>query len=578
MSAFIPGLIVATDNDQRNLREAIEAGDGAFATHQVSPEFYQQSKSNRVSIYMTHLDEIIDKSGLTRLNSTSINATVVYLNWRLPNLFSEIRRLRNSVLISDELTQIEQVTNAIFELTALNRSMTEEINYLMQQSNSPEIRDSLKSQQVTMNTAIQELIRIVNKDFTPSTVNLAYLNAVTAFVAGSITANQNLGVNIRDEMKSIEYSMLLHLALITFTLSAALFLGYRFIMAMVPPLTAVTKTIEALAENSFPSLPQRSSRSDEIGNLNRATYKLFGLLDERRSLLDARVVMAEKEKRAAKISQLNEEFRSSSLDVISVLSSAAEQLRSTAGDMSQHASDTTNQVVAVAGAAETVTISINSVAEASIDLVDSLKKVSSKVDASKQITQSAVIEAEEGRKQINELSLAADKIGTIIGLINTIASQTNLLALNATIEAARAGEAGRGFAVVAGEVKSLAAQTAKATDEIASQIVAMQTATINAVKTIDNITQTIKKMDLVSSEIGEAVKNEKKSTDEISQSIAQASASTNSVSHNINTVTLAVNQTSSAAIEVLYAADSLSERTVEMSRQIDSYLDQVAKA
>ena len=241
------------------------------------------------------------------------------------------------------------------------------------------------------------------------------------------------------------------------------------------------------------------------------------------------------------------DFESNIGAVVGSVSAASTEMQSTAESMAATAEETNNQASAVAAASEQLTSSVN--------------EISQQVSRSAGISKNAVIEAERSNEMIQGLSEAANKIGQVVGLITDIASQTNLLALNATIEAARAGEAGKGFAVVASEVKNLASQTAKATDEISEQISSIQSATSDSVKAIQGITSTI-------NEISEI-------TTSISASVEEQSAATQEVTANITGVTTASAETGEAATQVLDAARELSQQSEHLGTQVDDFLIEI---
>jgi methyl-accepting chemotaxis protein len=216
------------------------------------------------------------------------------------------------------------------------------------------------------------------------------------------------------------------------------------------------------------------------------------------------------------------------------------------------------------------------VASATEELASSVREISSQVQASNRIAASAVTQADETDSRINALSQAASRIGDVIKLITSVAEQTNLLALNATIEAARAGEAGRGFAVVAQEVKALAAQTAKATDEISIQIAGMQTATQEAVGSIKMISSTIGKISEITSAIAAAIEEQGAATQEISSNIQRAAAGTTQVAGTIAEVSQGANQTGAASSQMLSSARQLSDSTGSLQSEIDGFLQSIA--
>jgi methyl-accepting chemotaxis protein len=207
-----------------------------------------------------------------------------------------------------------------------------------------------------------------------------------------------------------------------------------------------------------------------------------------------------------------------------------------------------------------------------------VSEIGRQVTQSTEIAGQAVAEANRTNVTVQGLSAAAQKIGDVVKLISDIASQTNLLALNATIEAARAGEAGRGFAVVANEVKSLASQTAKATDEISAQVGAMQGATTEAVQAIEGIGRTIGAINDITSAISLAVEQQGSATQEIARNVQEAALGTGQVSSNIAAVNHAAEKTGSASNEVLASADQLSKQAVNLRADVDKFLGNIRAA
>ena len=232
----------------------------------------------------------------------------------------------------------------------------------------------------------------------------------------------------------------------------------------------------------------------------------------------------------------------------------------------------------VAAAAEQASTNAQTVATAAEELSASISEISSQVAQSTKISGKAVETAAATNASVQGLADAAQKIGEVVQLINDIASQTNLLALNATIEAARAGDAGKGFAVVASEVKSLANQTARATEDIAQQVNAIQGATRHAVDSIKGISDTIGQINEIATAIASAVEEQGAATQEIARNIQQASHGTNEVSTNIVEVTKAAGETGSAATQVLAAAGEVSEQSERLKSEVDSFLVAVRAA
>ena len=260
-------------------------------------------------------------------------------------------------------------------------------------------------------------------------------------------------------------------------------------------------------------------------------------------------------------------------EVVGVVASAATELRASAQAMVSSSEETASQSTAVAAASEQVTANVQTVAAAAEQLASSVNEISRQVADSTRISGEAVAETERSNEVVQGLAEAAQKIGDVVKLISDIAGQTNLLALNATIEAARAGEAGKGFAVVASEVKSLANQTAKATEEIASQVGNIQSATNDAVGAITGVGTTINKINDIAGSISAAVEEQGAATGEISRNVQEAANGTQEVTSNINMVSVNAGESGQSAGQVLEAADGLSEEAEKMQVQIDEFLE-----
>jgi methyl-accepting chemotaxis protein len=272
---------------------------------------------------------------------------------------------------------------------------------------------------------------------------------------------------------------------------------------------------------------------------------------------------------------LAESFEGSVLGLVEKVSAAAASMKETAQSMSGVAEDATQRATTVAAAAEETRQNVQTVASATEELSASIGEIGNRIGESSRIVSEAVSQADETNHKVAGLSDAAQKIGEVVRLISDIAGQTNLLALNATIEAARAGDAGKGFAVVASEVKQLATQTARATEQISGQVQAIQSAVGAAAQAILQITNTINRVNEISTAIASAVEEQAAATQEISRNVQQASAGTSQVSTNIGSVSEAARQTGRSASQVLGSASDLTQSSTQLRGEVDGFLRKI---
>ena len=349
---------------------------------------------------------------------------------------------------------------------------------------------------------------------------------------------------------------------------------------VIRPLHRMDKAMRTLAGGDLAIDNPDKESDDEIGAMAKSleVFRENGLEVERlRKEQEEQRKRAEIEKREA-MQTLADQFDASVKGVVTAVSSAARQLQGNAQTLSANAEQTSRQSMAVATAAHQASDNVGTVAAATEELTASINEVSRQVSESTRMARGAVEDANRTNATISGLVSAAQKIGEVVGLINDIASQTNLLALNATIEAARAGEAGKGFAVVASEVKNLANQTAKATEEISSQINEMQTVTGSAVDAIKGITGSIQRMSEITATIAAAVEQQGAATTEIARNILDASRGTAEVSSNIGGVTEAARVTGGEAMQTLSAANDLQRHSERLSTEVDRFVSKVRAA
>jgi methyl-accepting chemotaxis protein len=372
--------------------------------------------------------------------------------------------------------------------------------------------------------------------------------------------------------ESETFSFVLSVCGIILGLAIAWFIG----SGISSPVIAMTSAMGRLADGDKTITVPALGRKDEIGQMADAV-EVFkqNAIEVERLAAEQKVEQDKQIERGKKMEAAVTDFDRVISDVVAVVNSAATEMQATAQSLSATAEQTTQQANAVSAASEEMAQNVQTVSAATEELSASIGEIGQQVSESSAIVGDAVVQADDTNAKVEALSDAAKKIGDVVTLITEIAEQTNLLALNATIEAARAGEAGKGFAVVASEVKNLATQTAKATEEISGQVRAIQDSTESSAHSIQQITQTVNRVNDIAAAIASAVEEQGAATQEISRNVQQAAAGTAEVTSNIAGVTQASQQTSDGSAQVLTAASELAQNGERLKLEVDGFLKTV---
>jgi methyl-accepting chemotaxis protein len=357
-------------------------------------------------------------------------------------------------------------------------------------------------------------------------------------------------------------------------LAGAALLALLLGRGMSKPLRAITTVMNRLSNGETDLAIPGGDRKDELGTMAMAVDVFRRNMIEAGAMREAQETSkqrTEAEKKALQ-RQMADRFEADVKGLVGAVAQATKDMQRVAGEITLSVNGTSERAAAAATASDEASASVSTVAAATEELSSSVAEIGRQVTHSSSVADNAVVKAGEANEMVAGLTAAGEKIGDVLRLIGAIANQTNLLALNATIEAARAGEAGKGFAVVAAEVKDLANQTAKATEEIAGQVTAIQSATGDCVIAIGGISDTIREISGIATTIAAAVEEQHSATSEIARSVQQAAIGTSEVSQNVTGASHAANQSRALADNVMVASGQLSEQATALFESVDSFL------
>ncbi|WP_319531808.1 HAMP domain-containing methyl-accepting chemotaxis protein [uncultured Cohaesibacter sp.] len=491
-------------------------------------------------------------------------------------LLSRFNYLQFIADASDEALSIAQT-----ELTAFNNEL-DAISKVQTSFSQQTIVDELNGKASDYSSKIEDLVQLINEredvrssKLDPST-NLIF-STIRTVARDSKSDARAMSQEVQDGLSGSETGLLT---------TAAIALGVGLVFAVVialgitRPVNALTVSMDRLANDDLESAIPGQGRGDEVGKMS-AAVEVF-----KQNIIKAKQLEAEQQelKRKAEedkrklMMQMADEFEQQVGGIVQAVSSNSVELNASAQAMTDVSNLTLEQATQAASSSQQTTSSVQTIATATEEMTSTIAEISQQIAQASKAASEAVEKVGSTNKQMSLLSDTATSIGKVVEVISSIAEQTNLLALNATIESARAGEAGKGFAVVAGEVKQLASQTTKATEEIALQIQEVQNATNHASHSMDDVSHVIVRLNEISAAVAAAMEEQTAAINEVAGNIHQAAKGTELVNQNIYEVNKASQEAGSASSQVLASSEELAEQSSMLRAEVNKFIDQVRSA
>ncbi|MER2267434.1 methyl-accepting chemotaxis protein [Methylobacterium oxalidis] len=529
---------------------------------------------------MTTIDDayslFINREAKAVASAQRMNRLIIELNYWVYRIIAETEDAQMASANAGFEATLPQVKKTLSDLREQAPSFTDRVEAQIQRVETF-VKDVTEVRRLGTANRNAEAIDLIHRAIDPT---FSAMVAEGTKLGGDITTYMDKGSDdLTDQTNATRRTLMIvsGLGMLSGLLAAILVSMF----GITRPLGSLVGVLQRMAQGEIDAEIREARRGDEVGAVARAVEGIKAMVArkaadeaERKRVADE---AAAAERRRTML-ELADGFERAVGGIVGLVSSSATELQATAQTMTATATETASQSTTVAAAAEEAASNVSTVASAAEELGASVEEISRQVGSSAALAQTAVGEADETARLVQALEQAAARIGDVVAMISTIAGQTNLLALNATIEAARAGEAGRGFAVVATEVKELAAQTSRATGEIAGQIAQIQGATGQAVTAIGGIAGRIREIDAVATSIAAAVGQQQSATGEIVRNVAQASTGTGEVTSNIAGVARAAEETGAAAAQVLSSAGELSRQSEQLSAEVSRFLATVRAA